>query len=53
MEAYITIAQIFRRFEMRLHETDRSDVDVAHDFWIPKAKLDSKGVRVEVIRELA
>lgn len=53
MEAYVILAQIFRRFELKLYETDRSDVDLAHDFWIPLAKLDSKGVRVQVVRNLA
>lgn len=53
MEAYITLAQIFRRFDLKLYETDRSDVDLAHDFWIPVAKLDSKGVRVQVVGDLA
>jgi cytochrome P450 len=31
---------------MELFETDRSDVDIEHDFFNPFARLDSKGVRV-------
>lgn len=53
MEAYITLAQIFRKFNLKLYETDRSDVEVAHDFWIPLAKLDSKGLRLQVVGDLA
>ncbi|KAK5675461.1 hypothetical protein LTS10_011903 [Elasticomyces elasticus] len=47
-EIYLTLAAIFRRFELELVDTDRSDVDMAHDFFVPYAWLDSKGVRVVV-----
>lgn len=53
MEAYVAIARILRTFELNLYETDISDVRIAHDFFIPTARLDSKGVRVQVVRELA
>jgi hypothetical protein len=49
MEAYIALATVMRRFELRLYETDVSDIEVAHDFFLPCAKLDSKGVRVKVL----
>ncbi|KAF2178846.1 putative P450 monooxygenase [Zopfia rhizophila CBS 207.26] len=41
-----TLCALFRRFDMELYETDRSDVDIAHDFFNPSARLDSKGMRV-------
>lgn len=47
-EIYLTLASLFRRFEMELHETGRADVDCKHDFVTPKARLDSLGVRVMV-----
>lgn len=53
MEAYIVLAQVFRQFNLKLYETDRSDIDLAHDFWIPLTKLDSKGVRLQVVGDLA
>jgi cytochrome P450 len=48
VEMYLTLAVLFQRFEMELFETERSDVDLAHDFFIPYARTDSKGVRVLV-----
>lgn len=45
-EIHLTMAAVFRRFDMDLFETTREDVDVAHDFFNPRAKMDSKGVRV-------
>jgi cytochrome P450 len=45
---YLTLAAVFRRFDFELFQTDRSDVDVAHDFFTPSPKLDSKGPRVLV-----
>ncbi|KAI6881099.1 hypothetical protein KC363_g7388 [Hortaea werneckii] len=49
MELYIVLAQIFRRLVLELHNTDESDVELAHDFFLPSPKLDSKGVRVMVV----
>lgn len=43
------LATIFRRFSLELYETDISDVRLAHDFFLPSPKLDSKGVRVRVV----
>lgn len=45
-EIYMTLAAVFRRFDMKLYETTRADVDIVHDFFNPSARLDSKGVRV-------
>ncbi|GAB1741275.1 hypothetical protein NU219Hw_g6516t1 [Hortaea werneckii] len=50
MELCIVLAQIFRRLVLELHNTDESDVELAHDFFLPSPKLDSKGVRVRVVR---
>lgn len=48
VEMYLTLAVLFQRFNLELFETDRSDVELAHDFFIPSARTDSKGVRVIV-----
>jgi hypothetical protein len=47
---YVTLATLFRQFEFKFEsfETDRSDVEPAHEFFVPVLKLDSKGVRVLV-----
>jgi hypothetical protein len=47
-KVYMVLAAIFRRFSFELHETDVSDVQMAHDLFIPSPKVDSKGVRVKV-----
>ncbi|KAK5169323.1 uncharacterized protein LTR77_005298 [Saxophila tyrrhenica] len=49
LELYVQLAQVFRRFQLELYETDTSDVELAHDFFLPSPKLDSKGVRVRVV----
>ena len=48
-ELYLALATVFRRFAFELYETDVSDVQLAHDFFLPSPKLDSRGVRVKVI----
>lgn len=45
-EIYLTLATVFRRFDMELYETTARDAEVAHDFFIPHGHADSKGVRV-------
>lgn len=45
---YVTIATLFRRFDMELFETTREDIEPAHEFHIPQVKQESKGVRVMV-----
>ncbi|KAI9828093.1 MAG: hypothetical protein M1832_003620 [Thelocarpon impressellum] len=47
-EIYLTMAAVFRRFEMELYETTEEDVRVVHDFVNPCPRLDSKGVRVTI-----
>ena len=51
-EIYLTLAAIFRRFDMELHLTSREDIDVAHDFFNPQARKGSEGLRVIVTRNL-
>lgn len=47
-ELYMTLAGVFRSFKFDLYQTDISDVELAHDFFLPHPKMDSKGVRVKV-----
>jgi dihydroneopterin aldolase len=47
-ELYLTIAGIFRQYELELFETSVEDIKMAHDFFSPFPRLDSKGVRVRV-----
>lgn len=48
VEMYVTLAILFRKFDFELFETDGSDVELAHEFFLPISRLDSKGVRVLV-----
>ncbi|KAH8641862.1 hypothetical protein IG631_04803 [Alternaria alternata] len=50
IELYLTLGMMFRRYKFELHESDVEDVTLAHDFFIPVAKLDSKGLRVLIKR---
>ncbi|ETN44452.1 uncharacterized protein HMPREF1541_10633, partial [Cyphellophora europaea CBS 101466] len=45
-ELFIAMAAVFRNFEFKLYQTEPSDVKLAHDFFLPSPRLDSKGVRV-------
>lgn len=45
-EIYLTLATVFRRFDLELFETTARDAEIAHDFFIPHGHADSKGVRV-------
>lgn len=47
-EILLGLATLFRKYDFELFETDVSDVQLAHDFFLPSARLDSKGVRVTV-----
>ncbi|KAI9666683.1 MAG: hypothetical protein M1821_004619 [Bathelium mastoideum] len=47
-EIYLTLAYLFRRFNLALHDTTRADVDIEHDYFTAFPRLDSKGVRVLV-----
>lgn len=47
-EIYITLAAVFRRFDLELYETKREDVDFVHDNFNPASRKGSKGVRIVV-----
>ena len=47
-EIYITLAAVFRRFDLELYETTREDVDCVHDYYNPASRKGSKGVRIVV-----
>ena len=49
METFLGLAHVFRKFRLQLYETDRSDVLMAHDFFLPSPKLNTNGVRVKVV----
>lgn len=49
MELFIALGAVFRCFSLEIYETDSSDVQLAHDFFLPSPKLNSKGVRVKVV----
>jgi hypothetical protein len=51
-ELYLTVARLFRQYEMELFETGIEDIKMAHDFFTPVPRLDSKGVRIRVIGEV-
>ncbi|KAH8198415.1 hypothetical protein TruAng_007399 [Truncatella angustata] len=52
VELHLALATLFRRFTFELYGTDRSDVEMVHDFFVPSPKLNSKGLRVKVISAL-
>ena len=47
----MTIANVFRRLEMELFETERDDVTIVCDAFIGHPKKKSKGVRVKVLNQ--
>lgn len=59
-EIYLLLSELWRRFGSKddhgedgyweLFETDRSDVDMASDRFVPYPKADSKGIRIKVRR---
>lgn len=48
-EIYLALATVFRNFTFELFNTDVTDIELVHDFFLPSPKLDSKGLRVKVI----
>ncbi|EXJ70972.1 uncharacterized protein A1O5_05965 [Cladophialophora psammophila CBS 110553] len=50
-ELYMTLAAVFRNFRFELYDTDITDVELAHDFFLPSPRLDSNGVRVKVLEK--
>lgn len=51
-ELFLTLAGVFRRFDLDLYETTISDVKIARDAFVPAPKVGSRGVRVMVKREV-
>lgn len=47
-ELYIGLANVFRRVDFELFETGREEVEMASEFFVPKPKAGSKGVRAVV-----
>ncbi|KAI0192310.1 cytochrome P450 [Xylaria flabelliformis] len=47
-ELFIGLATLFRRFSFEIYDTDRTDVDVGRDCFVPRPVKRSKGVRVLV-----
>jgi len=45
-EMYPGLSGLFRLVDLKLHETDRSNVDMAGSFFVPLPKASSKGVCV-------
>ena len=48
-EVYMTIANLFRRLEMELFETEEDDVRIVCDAIVGHPKKGSRGVRVKVL----
>ncbi|KAF1817444.1 cytochrome P450 [Eremomyces bilateralis CBS 781.70] len=54
MELRVTLAVVFRRFELELYETIRErDVDNQRDCFLGESMPDSPGIRVRVLKEYA
>ncbi|KAL2868567.1 cytochrome P450 [Aspergillus lucknowensis] len=49
-ELYLVLATVFRRYEITLMGVTREDIDMAHDFFDPAPKADSKGLVVRLGR---
>ena len=47
-EMFLTIAAIFRKFDIDMFETTIDDIKIERDFFVAAPKLDSKGVRAVV-----
>ncbi|KAL2849261.1 cytochrome P450 [Aspergillus pseudoustus] len=52
-ELYLVLATVFRRYEIELAGVTREDIDMAHDFFDPAPKRDSKGLVVKLRRRFA
>jgi cytochrome P450 len=48
VELYLTVANLFSRFDMRLFETSERDISIEHDFFAPFGPSESKGLQVMV-----
>jgi hypothetical protein len=43
------LAAVFRKFRFELFQTDVSDTVLAHDYFVPTVKRDTKGIRTTVV----
>lgn len=46
VELYLTIGNLFHRFDMELHETTEEDIRLTHDFFSLDASKEAQGLRV-------
>lgn len=47
MELYLAVASVFGQFTFELYDTDFSDIELKHDFFLPSPKLDFKGLGIK------
>lgn len=47
-EIVLTLATIFSEFDMKLHDTTRTDIEVARDYFGAYPNADGKGLRVSL-----
>jgi cytochrome P450 len=47
-EMFLTIAAVFRRFDVEMFETGIEDIRIERDFFVAAPRLDSKGVRAVI-----
>lgn len=47
-EMFLTIASIFRKFDLEMYETTIDDIKIERDLFVASPKLGSKGVRAFV-----
>ena len=50
-EIYMMLAAVLCKFEMHLFETYFDDVNMERDWFVPQPKVNTKGVRVIVVRQ--
>ena len=48
-ELYLVIGNLFRKYDLKLVDTNNEDMSMAHEFFSPFGPVDSKGLRVMVI----
>jgi cytochrome P450 len=49
VELYVTLANMFSRFDMKLFETSERDMNMEHDFFAPFGPSDSKRLQVTIV----
>lgn len=51
-ELFLTLASMFRRFDLELYKTSIEDVMLVRDMFMPAPRIESKGVRIIVKGEV-